>query len=58
LVASDQYRLARVWEAEGRTDLALPLAEEALKIYERLQDKDLAEARELVERLRGKQSSP
>jgi dihydrodipicolinate synthase/N-acetylneuraminate lyase len=33
-------------------DLALPLAQEALKIYERLQHKDLAEARELVERLK------
>jgi tetratricopeptide (TPR) repeat protein len=54
LVASNQYHLARVWEAEGRADLALPLAQEALKIHERLQHKDLAEARELVERLRGK----
>jgi hypothetical protein len=32
-------------------DLALPLAQEALKIYERLQHRDLAEVRELVERL-------
>ena len=52
LIAHVQYGLARVWEAEGRADLALPLAQEALKIQERLQDKDLAEARELVERLR------
>jgi hypothetical protein len=58
LVASNQYRRARVCEAEGRADLALPLAQEALKIYERLQYKDLAKARELVERLRGKQPPP
>ena len=47
-----QYSLARVDEAEGRYDLALPLAQEALKIYERLQHRDLTEARELVERLK------
>ena len=58
LIAQAQHGLARVWEAEGRADLALPLAQEALKIYERLQHKDLAEARELVERLRGKQPPP
>jgi uncharacterized protein HemY len=57
-VASDLYGLARAWEAEGRADLTLPLAQEALKIYERLQHKDSAEARELVERLRGKQPLP
>ncbi len=51
-IADVQHGLARVWEAEGRVDLALPLAQEALKIYERLQYKGLAEARELVERLR------
>jgi len=54
LIAHAQYGLARVHEAEGRADLALPLAQEALKIYERLQHRDLAEARELVERLKGK----
>jgi tetratricopeptide (TPR) repeat protein len=52
LIAHAQYGLARVNEAEGRADLALPLAQEALKIYERLQHRDLAEARELVERLK------
>lgn len=41
-----------MWEAEGRADLALPLAQEALRIYERLQHLRLAAARELVERLR------
>jgi hypothetical protein len=56
LIGHAQYGLACVWEAEGRADLALPLAQEALKIYERLQHRDLAEARELVERLRGKHS--
>jgi tetratricopeptide (TPR) repeat protein len=50
-VADSQHGLARVHEAEGRADLALPLAQDALKIYERLQHKDLAEVRELVERL-------
>jgi len=58
LIAEAQCRLARVWEAEGRPDLALPLAQEALKIYERLQHMDLAAARELVERLQEKQPSP
>jgi tetratricopeptide (TPR) repeat protein len=53
MIADAQYNLARVYEAKGRTDLALPLAEEALKIYERLQHWDLAEARELVEILKG-----
>jgi tetratricopeptide (TPR) repeat protein len=51
LIAHAQYGLARVHEAEGHADLALPLAQDALKIYERLQHRDLAEARELVERL-------
>jgi tetratricopeptide (TPR) repeat protein len=58
LIAYAQYGLAHVWEAEGRADRALPLAQEALKIFERLQHKDLAEARELVERLQGKQPPP
>ena len=42
--------LPRVLEAEGHTNLALPLAQEAMKIYERLQPKD-AQVRELVEKL-------
>jgi len=50
-IAQAQYGLARVWEAEGRPDLALPLAQEALAIYERLQDRDLTVTRELVRRL-------
>jgi tetratricopeptide (TPR) repeat protein len=58
LIAHAQYGLARVWEAEGRADRALPLAQEALGIHERLQHRDLAEARELVKRLRGKQPPP
>jgi len=52
LVADAQYGLARVNEAEGRADLALPLAQDALKIYKRLQHRKLAAARELVERLK------
>lgn len=55
--ACAQYGLACVHEAEGHTDLALPLAQEALKIYERLQHKDLVIARELVERLKKKTGS-
>jgi uncharacterized protein HemY len=51
LIARIQYGLARVHEAEGHTDLALPLAKEALAIYERLQHMKLREARALVERL-------
>ncbi len=50
-IARIKKGLARVHEAEGRADLALPLAQSALKIYERMQHKDLAAARELVERL-------
>jgi tetratricopeptide (TPR) repeat protein len=54
LIANARYGLARVNEAEGHADLALPLAESALKIYERLQYKDLAKVRELTERLKEK----
>ena len=54
LVASQKYRLARVHEAKGRAHIALPLAQEAVAIYERLRDKDLADAKELVERLKRK----
>ena len=54
LIALDLYGLARVHEEERHPDLALPLAQEALTIYERLRDKDLAETRELVERLKKK----
>ena len=50
-IARAQYGLARVDEAEGHVELALPLAQEALMIYERLQHKNLAKAKELVERL-------
>jgi len=50
-VARMQYGLARVREEEGWPDLALPLAQEALAIRERLQHRDLAETRELVQRL-------
>jgi tetratricopeptide (TPR) repeat protein len=52
LIANSQHGLARVNEAIGHPDSALPLALEALKIYERLQDKRLAETRKLVERLK------
>jgi tetratricopeptide (TPR) repeat protein len=51
LVASNLKTLARVHEDEGRPDLALPLAQEALSIQERLRNKSLPETRELVKRL-------
>jgi tetratricopeptide (TPR) repeat protein len=51
VIASAQHGLARVWEKEDRPDLALPLAQEALAIRERLQHRDLAVTRELVQRL-------
>ena len=57
LIADVQYGLARVHEAEGHVDLALPLAQEALKIFERLQHRNLAAAREFVERLQKAESS-
>jgi tetratricopeptide (TPR) repeat protein len=50
-IAADLYGLARVHEAEDRPDLALPLAQEALAIRDRLRDQNLAVTRELVERL-------
>jgi tetratricopeptide (TPR) repeat protein len=54
LVADAQYGLARVLEEEGRYAEALPLAQAALEIRERLRDKNLEFSRGLVERLRGK----
>jgi tetratricopeptide (TPR) repeat protein len=56
-IAQAQYGLASVCEAEGRTDLALSLAQEALDLHQRLQHRSLARTRELVERLRGKVGS-
>ena len=53
-IASALYGHARVHEAEGHPDLALPPAQEALTIYERLQHGNEAETRELVERLKKK----
>ena len=51
VIARIQYGLAYVQEAEGHADIALPLAQEALKIYERLQHGDLAKVQKLVEKL-------
>ena len=51
VIARIQFGLAYVQEAEGHSDLALPLAQEALKIYERLQHGDLAKVQKLVEKL-------
>lgn len=52
LIANAQYGLARVHKAKGFVNLALPLALDALKIYERLRHKDLAQVREFVEMLK------
>jgi uncharacterized protein HemY len=57
LMGTYLYGLARVHEAEGNPDLALPLAQEALMIYERLRYVDLSVTRELVERLMKKMSN-
>jgi tetratricopeptide (TPR) repeat protein len=51
LIAQAKYGIALTWEAEGFPKQALPLAQEALAIYERLQHRDLAQTRELVARL-------
>ena len=51
LIASAQHGLARVYEAEGQPNLALPLAQEALAIRERLRSSDEG-TRQLMERLR------
>lgn len=54
VIASLQVHLARAHEEEGRSDLALSLAQEALVIYERLRDSNLEWARKIVERIKGK----
>ena len=51
------YGLARAYEGEVQYNIALQLAKEALAIQERLQYVDLAETRELVERLTKKENS-
>lgn len=57
VVASSLAGLALVYEQEGKTDLALSMAREALAIYERLRHVDLAETKELFERLTKKAGS-
>lgn len=54
LLASNLYGLAHAHEAQGTPDLALPLAQEALAIHERLEHRHLTVTRELVERLEKK----
>jgi tetratricopeptide (TPR) repeat protein len=51
LIAEAQDGLARVHEAEGHPDVALPLAQAALAIRVRLRNEDWTTTRELVERL-------
>ena len=50
-IASAQSGLAQVLEAEGRDAEALALAQQALQIRQRLQDRDLAFSQQLVARL-------
>jgi len=50
-VAQAQFGLARAWKAQGRSDFAFPLAQDALNTFEKLQRKDLANVRVLVEKL-------
>jgi tetratricopeptide (TPR) repeat protein len=54
LVAQAKSGLAQVLEEEGRYTKALPLAQAALEIRERLRDRDLDFSRQLVERLQRK----
>lgn len=54
LIAEARYGRARVHEEAGEFDLALPLAQEALAIDERLHHQRLPWTRALVERLRKK----
>ncbi|HEV7889233.1 MAG TPA: tetratricopeptide repeat protein [Pyrinomonadaceae bacterium] len=61
LIAHAQSGLARVHEAEQQPAFALPLAQEALAVYERLYHRDLPATRKLVERLKkkiGEQEAP
>jgi tetratricopeptide (TPR) repeat protein len=51
LIARIQYGLACVQEARGRVDIALQLAEDALRIYERLQHGRLPAVQKFVEKL-------
>lgn len=50
--ADSHYGLALVHEAMGRSDLALPRAQEAMKVYQRLQHRHLVDVHELLERLK------
>jgi tetratricopeptide (TPR) repeat protein len=52
LIAQGAYNLACVHKEEGRPDLALPLAQEALAIRERSRDMNVEVTRGLVDRLR------
>jgi tetratricopeptide (TPR) repeat protein len=53
-IASAQMGLANMHNAQGHPELALPLAEEALAIYERLRIRHLPELEKFVETLRAK----
>jgi tetratricopeptide (TPR) repeat protein len=50
-IADAQFGLARVYEEEGRPEAALPLAQEAVAIGDRLRRSSLPAMRELLERL-------
>jgi tetratricopeptide (TPR) repeat protein len=57
-IANAQTVLAIAHEAEGRIDLALPLAQEALAVELKLRSRHLPSTRNLVERLKKKMNAP
>jgi len=54
VIAVIAHVLARVHVAGGRPDLALPLAQEAVEVYERIRHPDLAQAKNLLGVLKGR----
>jgi tetratricopeptide (TPR) repeat protein len=51
MVAHAQFGAARIWAAEGRTDLAIQLGQEALNAYERLHLSDSSIVREFLQHI-------
>lgn len=51
-LANAKFGLARIHKARGRKKVALSMAQEAMKIYERLRHKDLIEVMEFIEKLK------
>jgi uncharacterized protein HemY len=48
MIAATQYGLARTWNALGRIDHALPLAQESLVIFERLQYMNVTDVKAFI----------